>query len=102
MLWCRHSKAFLVERREARRRFGLVFPQQAVDRGRGHAGQNRRLLGQGVELVAVQYAATREQADDPMGSRFADGLDVFIFEVGGRNEHGKLVVGFVCINPVEL
>jgi hypothetical protein len=36
-----------------------------------------------------------------MGSRFDDGLDVLIFEVGGWNEYGKFVAFVICVHSIE-
>ena len=74
----------------------------ALDRGRGHPDQDRRLLDQRVEPVSVQYAATFQQADDPMSRRLDDVLHILIFELRGRNEDGEVVVGFVCLDPADL
>ncbi len=73
-----------------------------LDRGRGDPGQDGRLLSQGIELVSVQYAATREQADDPMGRCLDDVFYVFIFEPGSRNKHRTVAVLIFCVHTVDL
>ena len=73
-----------------------------LDRSRSDPGQERGLLCQGIELVSVQYTATREQADDPVGSCLDDGLYVLIFEFGSGKEQRAVATLIICVYPVDL